>query len=76
MTLWEYRTVALPLPQGFFSGGGQVQPALMDQVLNQWGGAGWELVNVMPTSRIEGPTAAGVAFFKRPRPAAVPPASQ
>lgn len=44
MTVWEYATVPL------------VSHALQ-QILNQWGGDGWELVTVVDN----------VGYFKRPK---------
>lgn len=61
---WEYRSVLLDV-------GGWVSPKVdadaVDAELNQFGEAGWELVNAFDLNAGHGRTSSIVALFKRAR---------
>ena len=64
-SLWEYKTVAVPVGGAF--AGGVLDTASFDRVLNQMGAAGWELVASFDTNKAEGASRDAIAIFKRPR---------
>lgn len=61
---WEYKTVALAA-HGFL--GGKLDTGRFEQLLNQLGKEGWELVNVFDTNQYQGATRDVIAVFKRER---------
>ncbi len=60
---WQYRTETLKAT-GFT--GGHVDTTDMDQLLNNLGHEGWELVNSFATQASNGHTRLVVFVFKRP----------
>jgi hypothetical protein len=63
-TRWEYTTLVLGAA-GFFTGGGQIDPQVLTDRLNDLGDDGWELVSVFDTNRASGETRIVVAVLKR-----------
>ena len=65
---WEYRTVAFPIPRGFFpfKAGGQVADQDLTRELNEMGREGWELVSAFDTNYEGGSTNLVVCILKRP----------
>ncbi len=59
---WEYKTVALAA-HGFL--GGKLDMGRFEEMLNQFGSKGWELVNVFDTNKLQGQTRDVIAVFKR-----------
>lgn len=59
---WEYKTIALAA-HGFL--GGKLDTVRFEQMLNQLGREGWELVNVFDTNAYQGATRDVIAVFKR-----------
>jgi hypothetical protein len=60
---WEYKTLQLKLSTGFLSG--KVDASTQDEVLNQYGRQGWELVNCY-NYRTTGGTSCAMAVMKKP----------
>lgn len=61
---WQYKTIELAA-HGFL--GGKLDTARFEQMLNQLGHDGWELVNVFDTNQHNGATRNVVAVFKKAR---------
>ena len=61
---WEYKTEKLKL--GDFLGG-KINKDTLDQILNEAGAAGWELVSVLATALYQGRTQDVAILFKRPK---------
>lgn len=62
MDNWEYKTIK------FHSGGlfgGKIDEIEVEEVLNQYGGSGWELVTCFDTSYSQGGSREIVAIMKR-----------
>ena len=62
--LWEYKSIALAA-HGFF--GGKIDQEKFEEMLNELGREGWELVNAFDTNQGHGATRDVIAVFKRPR---------
>lgn len=62
MEQWEYKTIKYKTG-GFL--GGKVDPLEFEEILNQYGYDGWELVSSFDTSMGEGTTRNVIAIFKR-----------
>ncbi|WP_106769377.1 DUF4177 domain-containing protein [Paenibacillus faecalis] len=62
MVQWEYKTVKYQTG-GFL--GGKVNQADMDELLNQYGYEGWELVSCFDTSQGQGQSRDIIMVFKR-----------
>lgn len=62
MVQWEYKTVKYQTG-GFL--GGKVNQADMDELLNQHGYEGWELVSCFDTSQGQGQSRDIIMVFKR-----------
>lgn len=63
MTYWEYKTVEFPT-KGFL--GGVLDTNYFNNVLNDFGEDGWELVNCFDTNQSQGASRLVIAVFKRP----------
>lgn len=63
MTRWEYKTIKLGTT-GFL--GGILDASAFEQLLNNLGRDGWELVSAFDTNQSYGQTRDVVAVFKRP----------
>lgn len=63
-TLWEYKTVKLKL-RGVL--GGKFGEDEINEMLNQNGAEGWELVSTLTTALYQGRTQNAALIFKRPR---------
>ena len=59
---WEYKTIKLST-KGFL--GGKFDEAALDEVMNQLGSEGWELVTGFDTNQRPGETRDIVVIFKR-----------
>jgi hypothetical protein len=59
---WEYKTIALAA-HGFL--GGKLDMTRFDQMLNELGREGWELVSAFDTNQSYGATRDVIAVFKR-----------
>ncbi len=64
MLRWEYKTVKLNTSGWFL--GGILDTTAFDQLLNQLGAEGWELVSAFDTNQVQGASREVVAVFKRP----------
>jgi hypothetical protein len=64
---WEYRTEKLKL-RGVL--GGKIDQTQLDVILEEAGGAGWELVSMIATNLYQGRTQDVAMVFKRPKPVA------
>jgi hypothetical protein len=64
---WEYRTVKLAAENSFWGVGGKLDVTTLDQMMNDIGRDGWELVAAFDTNQIYGTTKDAVLIFKRPR---------
>ena len=62
---WEYRTIKLAAERSFV--GGEVDVTKLDQMMNDVGQDGWELVAAFGTNQGYGQTKDAVLIFKRPR---------
>jgi len=62
MKRYEYYTI--PIETGGFSGG-KVNAELFNQILNDMGNHGWELVEAVATNKDFGATRSIVCIFKR-----------
>ena len=62
---WEYRTVKVAA-KGWLMGG-NLDEAELDQMLNELGDHGWELVSIVATSKGHGQTRDVAAVLKRPK---------
>lgn len=62
---WEYRTMKLAA-EGWFLGG-KLDATKLDQMMNDAGRDGWELVAAFDTNHSQGQTRDAVLIFKRPR---------
>ena len=62
---WEYRTVKLEA-KGWLMGG-RVDEGQLDNMLNELGRSGWELVSAFDTNMNQGQTRDVLVIFKRPR---------
>ena len=62
MKTYAYHTIVFGT-SGLF--GGRVKPDKFDQMLNNMGSQGWELVNTIPSSQYQGYTSKIVCVFKR-----------
>ncbi len=65
--LWEYNTAKLKL-RGFL--GGKINQADLDNVLEEAGNQGWELVSIVASNLYQGRTQDAAMVFKRPKPGA------
>lgn len=63
MTKWEYKSVSIAT-EGWM--GGILKTEEFDQMLNQMGQEGWELVTIFDTNLSNGATRYVIATFKRP----------
>lgn len=63
MTIWEYKTLEFAT-RGFWVGG-ILDINMFNQVLNQCGHEGWELVNCINTTQHQGASRKVIAVFKR-----------
>ncbi len=64
---WEYQSIKLPAKPGFF--GGVLEPAKLDECLNELGEQGWELVAAFDANQAGTSTTTPrvvVLTFKRP----------
>jgi hypothetical protein len=61
---WEYKTVRTQT-KGFL--GGVLDEIQFDQILNELGYDGWELVSAFTTNKGQGTTRDVIAVLKRPR---------
>ena len=59
---WEYKTIKLKA-KGFF--GGDFDARELDNMMNEYGSMGWELVNGFDTNTSYGQTRDVVIIFKR-----------
>jgi hypothetical protein len=64
MQKWEYKTAKLDT-KGWFIGG-ILDTQTFDQLLNNMGRDGWELVSAFDTNQAYGASREAVAVFKRP----------
>ena len=62
---WEYRTIKLAA-EGWFLGG-KLDVTKLDQMMNDLGRDGWDLVAAFDTNQVYGNTKDAVLIFKRPR---------
>lgn len=62
---WDYRTIKLAAEDSVW--GGKFDAAKLDQVMNNAGSDGWELVTAFGTNQSLGATGDAVLVFKRPR---------
>ncbi|MDB5331281.1 MAG: hypothetical protein JWP03_2432 [Phycisphaerales bacterium] len=62
---WDYIAQSLEVSR-FFSNGA-IDPKLLNDTLNWYGGQGWELVSTFDTATHSGITSTVVLIFKRPR---------
>ena len=69
MTAWEYKTVPYRC-RGWF--GGKVDPQRLEELYNEQGRDGWELVSVVDSNMNDGAARSLIALFKRPSGAAEP----
>lgn len=60
---WEYKTYVLDADKSFW--GGKFDSSSLDNVLNQFGSEGWELVNTVASNKAYGETRAVIFLFKR-----------
>ncbi len=65
--LWEYKTAKLKL-RGFV--GGTIDQSDLDNLLEEAGIQGWELVSIVATNLYQGRTQDAALVFKRPKPLA------
>lgn len=63
MYRWEYRTIKF-FAQGTFDAG-KINDVELESVLNEFGARGWELVTILPGTRMEGELWDFVAVLKR-----------
>ncbi|MEE8145822.1 MAG: DUF4177 domain-containing protein [Kiloniellales bacterium] len=62
--LWEYKTAKLKL-RGFL--GGKIDQSNLDNLLEEAGNQGWELVSIVATNLYQGRTQDAALVFKRPK---------
>jgi hypothetical protein len=62
---WEYKTAKVEA-KGWFAGG-KLDALEFDQVLNEMGDQGWELVSVLSVTQTHGSSREIAAVFKRPK---------
>lgn len=60
---WEYRTIKLAASGSWI--GGKIDEAKLDQMMNDLGAQGWELVSALDTNEAYGSTRDVVVIFKR-----------
>lgn len=61
---WEYKTIKLGTT-GFWSGG-NLDTNQLDEMMNDLGRQGWEIVSAFDTNQVQGATRDVVVIFKRP----------
>jgi hypothetical protein len=61
---WEYKSLKLGT-KGLF--GGKIDEVLLDRMMNELGGQGWELASAFDTEEAAGRTKDVVVIFKRPK---------
>jgi Domain of unknown function (DUF4177) len=65
MYRWEYRTIKF-FAQGTFSKtGGKIDNLELENILNEFGGNGWELVTILAGTKANGELSDFVAVLKR-----------
>ncbi|NBC69563.1 DUF4177 domain-containing protein [Paenibacillus sacheonensis] len=62
MEQWEYKTIKFKIG-GFL--GGKLDPNEFEDMLNQYGVQGWELISCFDTSKYQGESKDIISIFKR-----------
>ncbi len=61
---WEYKTIKF-FAQGWSASGGKINHIELEEILNELGARGWELVTIVPGAGRDGELWDYVAVFKR-----------